>query len=312
METLANEVRKITPLQRNAIKRASYLGKKLQEDHPEIADLFVEHTLYEIIDLLDIESNYNVTRNVARSGLGNALSGSNHLDYSYAGLIPKKEAIELGKKHQKQSASELGNYLKDNKLGIFDPTLERTEKQRNASRETGIKNKEEERGIFSLGLEEQIEASRLANIAQGRFIWYEGIDTPTDHLNYALELADTPEYQHALDARCGKARGRPNWEKITSKLNSNTGLELNTKQVSQAVHKHKIKTGEFKPKKTKPRFTLDEIGTMQDLSQKEEFRRGSLLNGTKLADKLNELYHNSEEIRTSQSVSIKLSRLGNE
>ena len=53
MKTLDNEVIEITPLQRNAIKRASYLGKKLQEDHPEIADLFVEHTLYEIIDLLD-------------------------------------------------------------------------------------------------------------------------------------------------------------------------------------------------------------------------------------------------------------------
>lgn len=310
MKTLDNEVIEITPLQRNAIKRASYLGKKLQEDHPEIADLFVEHTLYEIIDLLDIESDYNVTRNVARSGLGKALSGSDHSDCSYSGILSKKEAIELGKNHQKRSAAEQGKHMKSNHLGIFDPTLERTEKQRNASRETGIRNKEEGRGIFSLGLEARIEASRLSNISQGNFVWYEGIDTPTEHLNYALSLADNPEYQHALDARCGKARGRPNWEKITLKVNSDKGLELNPRQVSQAVHKHKIKTGEFKPKKTKPRFTLDEIETMQELSQKEEFQRGSLLNGTKLADELNMLYHNREEVRTSQSVSIKLSRLG--
>src|SRR3989339_61641 len=62
---IMEKTRKISSRQIAAVKRGVKLGRILQKDHPEITELYLTNSLTQMEDILDIQSEYGVSRNVA-------------------------------------------------------------------------------------------------------------------------------------------------------------------------------------------------------------------------------------------------------
>jgi|TARA_B100001971_G_scaffold160769_1_gene150793 hypothetical protein len=101
-----------TNQQLGAIKRCILLGRRLREDHSEIADLYRDgNSAPTISKKLDIQKKYGVGDSVAINGIYRAISGYNgDLKFgSYVGLIPdKEERKRLEREHKQDSGREVG------------------------------------------------------------------------------------------------------------------------------------------------------------------------------------------------------------
>ena len=98
-----------------AITRGISLGRTLQEDHPEIADIYGYYSQRDIPKMLEIQSEYGVGDNVAVNGVRYAIrghEGSFGIE-GYIGLISKEERKKIEKERKQESQtkfSKMGRY----------------------------------------------------------------------------------------------------------------------------------------------------------------------------------------------------------
>ena len=97
------DYKELSTEQFGAITRGIELGRTLQKDHPEIAVIYGYHPQTDISKMLDIQSEYGVSDEVARAGVHRAING--HEEgfgiESYVGLISDEEERErIGREHK--------------------------------------------------------------------------------------------------------------------------------------------------------------------------------------------------------------------
>ncbi|MCH7850228.1 MAG: hypothetical protein IH845_01145 [Nanoarchaeota archaeon] len=209
----------LSPRQFTAIKGSIDLGRTLTEEHPEIANLYREgSSIPQIVEELDIQSRYDVTGNIAWSGVQRAISGheSGFNSDPYEGLIPDtRERGELAKDHNRKSG--LKSY--EMRIGAHGRTAEQTTKDnRRAGRKTyqmgvgihaqtserlselgrkgGRKAYEEGLGMFGRTSEQTSEDSHKggynATLNRGQIPWVIG---RIPEVEYAYALTFLPEFQ---------------------------------------------------------------------------------------------------------------------
>jgi len=128
--------------QNAAIKRSINLGRTLQIDHPEIAEMYVSHTRQEVAKRLDIQSRYHVSDNVATKGVHKSIAG--HVEgfgiEPYEGLIPDEgERERIGKAHEVHNRQKNGRKIYEEGNGIFGRTAEQhTEDSRKGGAKSAI------------------------------------------------------------------------------------------------------------------------------------------------------------------------------
>ncbi len=104
-----------------AMKRAIALGRKLQQDSPQIADLYREgRSQYDIVGDLGIEAAYTVSREVARNAVRNALGGCASEDSKmiYEGLLEEDEMRRISLEHRRNSSRRVANDTLERAVGI--------------------------------------------------------------------------------------------------------------------------------------------------------------------------------------------------
>ena len=159
----------LSPEQVGAISRSIRLGLILQQDHPEIIDLWKQDNSYaKIAEMLEIKSNYGVSNNVANSSVRYAIAGHDG-DLSilaYNGIICAEERLAIARRHQVESSrrsirslAEMINpetgeriLVEAGRKGYQNGLANRTHKQRSADgykggSKSGPKTYEEGQGI---------------------------------------------------------------------------------------------------------------------------------------------------------------------
>lgn len=214
-----------------AITRSIVLGRILQRDHPEIAELYREINLHKIVEELDIKSIYRVTEKVAWSAVQKAIAGYNgsleHKDYE--GLINQEERERLAEKHRHDSA--ICSYHK--RKGAHG----RTSKQIRidgckGGKISGPKSYEEKKGIFGRTSKKIIE-DRLKNIiARGFIPWTD------EEVKYAFSLENNPDYQHSNGLHIGKADYRLIAVELNNKYH-NSNRVRSARTVGKRLSKHR-------------------------------------------------------------------------
>lgn len=104
-------------------------GKRLQIDHPEIAEMYRDGlSRRSIADRLNVGDEYSVTTTTAEMSVHYALTGyDGNYDLhesSFKGIIPDDERGEIAKKHRKDAASSIGSYCVEHGVGIHGMTQE--------------------------------------------------------------------------------------------------------------------------------------------------------------------------------------------
>jgi len=178
----------LTQEQIKAIKRSINLGSTLQKDHPEIAELYVNTGLRQIVKILNIQSEYDVNEGIARSGVIYAIMGHNgglRID-AYQGLISDEERARIRKEHKIGG----GRRTYEEKKGIHaQSTEELREIGRKSGKIVGRKTYEEKKGIHAQTTEEKRECGRRSAIAKGHTLWDE------EEKESAYQLSLRPEYK---------------------------------------------------------------------------------------------------------------------
>ena len=200
-----------------AIRRSGEVGKRLQEDFPEIADRYRNGMTQPEISLeYCIQELYDTTsRDVARIAISYALRGYDFGGISYPGLIEADEerrniglehnrengkaAYEMGKGIHGMTAeqqSEHSKALYEMGKGINGMT---TEQRRENGRKNGKAAYEKGKGIHGLTAEQRSENSRKNVIARGLVPWVLAEET-NEHYTFsevetAYRLAQCPEYR---------------------------------------------------------------------------------------------------------------------
>lgn len=213
---MKNSDNKLRPEQLAAIKKGITLGKTLQKDHPEIADLYRQnHVLSKITEVLNIQEEYGVGYHVAWSGVQNALSGQDGSFgiNSYNGLLEESERIMIGKKNFQENARNNALRLYTEGKGIFGRTPEQmTQDSRKGGKIAGRKTYEEKKGIFGRTPKQHSKDSKIAGqksaIARGFTLWTE------DERSLAYQLSQQPEYKWGK----GRNEGKTNMKKISQEL----------------------------------------------------------------------------------------------
>ena len=165
-----------------AITRGISLGRTLQRDHPEIAVMYGYHPQTQIPEMLDIQSRYDVSDNVAVSGVRFAVTGHNggFGVEAYEGLMDEEEREWIGRIHNEQSCRKVGRKIYEQGIGIHGRTAE-----------------------------QHSEDVRKATIAKGQTPWSD------EEKEFAYMLSLEQEYQHPN----GTNRGQCNNQLIALELN---------------------------------------------------------------------------------------------
>ncbi len=157
---------KLSPRQIAAINVAAKVGKLLQVEHPEIANLYREgHTRPEIVDLRGLNKVYGITPQNAVSAVCFALRGYDGNDRceEYAGLLEESELATLCKEHR----SESGEKMAAEGSGLFSLTQEETRANKSLGGKTTLAKKH---GIFTLTPEQRGQNTRQA-YKEGKNWW---------------------------------------------------------------------------------------------------------------------------------------------
>ena len=307
-----------TPEQVGAISRGIKLGRTLQRDHPEIADLYrAGLTATEISEELGIELKYSVSVNVARTGICMAYAGHNggfNLD-AYEGLIPDVEERE---KLAREHLQEGGRKLHVEGKGIHGRS---DEERSEAGHKGGRKTYEEGMGIHGMSDEERREIG-LKSYEEG------------------LGIHGRSAEQIRLDGRKGgRKSGLKNYEKglgvhgrsaeQMSEDGRKAGLKGGRKAHEEGKGVHGMSDEERKEASLKaviargqtPWKEAEQVSGLTDiverasereraydLSQQAEYQIGVRVNNRLIALELNIEYHDCEEVRTSSAVKIALSK----
>ncbi|MDO8459781.1 MAG: hypothetical protein Q7S74_01600 [Nanoarchaeota archaeon] len=261
----------LTPQQMAAIRRGIILGRTLQDDHPEIPQLYREgHSLKRIERDIGISSEYKVTELIAIAGIQKTIAGHNggFGIESYEGSIPDDERQEIGKEHCVEASRRM---YKEGK-GAFSRTAEQMIED---GRKGGKKAYEGGMGIHALTLEEKSELGCKG----GKKVYEErkGI--------HAL----TSEEHGSHGRKGGKVSGRRTYEE-------RKGIHAQTlEEKSELGRKSAIARGEIP-------WTDEEIEFAYQLSLQPDYHRGKLIRNGLIAIELNKKFHNGEEIRNMDTT----------
>lgn len=227
----------LNPQQYAAILRSIRLGRTLQIDHPNIAELYRQGDSQDgLVRKLNLEDNYGVTRFVAMTAIHYALKGHDKefvgSDLSnYDGLMTAEEMEDLAKKHNSASARELHKQKK----GMFG-----RDKQKHSqdSIHAGNITLEKRVGIHAQSNEEKKKAGLKGLKTQGNLPYSD------EEIEYAYALTLNEEYQHSPESAFGRIIGKPNMSLIASELNQkyHNGKQIRTvRAVEAAISRYKLR-----------------------------------------------------------------------
>ncbi len=256
---MENKDTELTRNQIGAITRSIKLGRILQQEHSEIADLYKQnYILSQIVRELNIPSDYGVSRDIAWTGVRLAIAG--HPGFlgidSYDGLIKDSERKIISREHHQEMGRKAGKKNYEEKKGIHGKTSEerreyarkggrtvyekrkgwhgRTPEQMSKDgRKGGLKSGpingpmsyKLKKGIHGRTPEQKREDGSKGVIAKGFTLWTE------EEISLAYQLSQQPEYQHSE----GRHKGRSNLKKITSELVKRGHSERVPKSVCWAI-----------------------------------------------------------------------------
>ena len=168
-----------------AITRSIKLGRTLQEDHPKIAEMYIHHTQSEIAKILEIQSKYGVSNEVALTGVRYAINGhEGSLGIEgYVGLITDEEELKRLREGRKVAGSQKGG---------------------RTTYEQGI-------GVHGRTAKQMSEDALKSTIARGRTPWTD------EEKEFAYMLSQEQEYQHPNGSN---NPGKPNNDLIAFILNA--------------------------------------------------------------------------------------------
>ena len=188
----------LTPKQITAVKRSIELGRTLQSEHPEIAEIYRNGcSLSETVEELNIMSEYDVGYGVAMSGVRYALAGHRcgFRVKSYDGFLSLEEIARLGREHMSMAGLEL---YKEGR-GVHGRTKEEmSADSRKGGKISGRKAYEERKGVHAMTEEERREVGRMSAIARGLIPWSE------EEKREAYKLSTLPDYRHGSNTKNGK------------------------------------------------------------------------------------------------------------
>ena len=176
-----------------AITRSIKLGRTLQKEHPEIADIYGYYSQTDIPNMLDIQSKYGVSDSVARTGVFYAINGyeEGFGIEGYVGLITDEEEREwLGREHNVQNGQRGGLKLFEQRKGIHGRTAEQMSKDgREAGLIGGQTTYEQGIGVHGRTAKQMSEDALKSTIARGRTPWTD------EEKEFAYMLSQEQEYQ---------------------------------------------------------------------------------------------------------------------
>ena len=297
----------LTNEQIGAIIGALRLGRTLQRDIPEIREDYRSGSfMHEIIDQYDIENTYDITHSVAKKAVSAALHG--HVGgfqiTPYDGLLEKSELERLASEHlvRARKISEV------NGEGIFGLTAE----QRSAnSLKIALSHMERGIGITALSKEELSEIGRknaLANMERGIGVTIRTKEQMReDGLKGGKACYEKGIGVHAMTTEQRRAIAMDNMRK---------GLGIHSQTIEDRVRQGRKAaiTNGYTPwiertigeRKEGAYSTLSEVEFAHNLSLLPEYRRGSLVRTSLIAQELNEVYHGGRDVRSERAVTIRL------
>lgn len=211
-----NDSKNLSQKQIGAIKKSLEIGRRLTQEHPEIAKLYkCGYSQPEIVSYLDLAKKYHTTNVIARVSVSHALRGyDGHLeqilDDQYNGLLDDNELDLLLQEHNSAGGSKGGKASlqkrRNDKSGIHGLS---SKQLKDNGIKGGQKCYDEKIGIHSLSRKERQSNSKKGTIALGFVNW-------TDKENaYLKSLVSDEKYQYHK----GRHFGKPNYPKITQELN---------------------------------------------------------------------------------------------
>jgi len=289
-----------------AVKRSIKLGRTLQKNHPEIADLYRKgDSMMKIVEDLRITTDYNVTEAVARGATQRAIWGGNgeYGTNQYNGLIPEEERENLAREHQINS----GNEILRRGVGIHGLTPEqRTEVAKMGGKVSGSKSYTEGTKIFGMTEEEKSLRTKKAyerglgaltaeqrhrfakNAGRKAYECRAGVHGGTpeqkrenarkvvlargqipwsnEEIEEAYNLSQQEEYM--WDS--GSGRGNPNYEKVAQELAKKGYTKRSPLAVKVAINRQRKSLGE-KGIRGKA-WSQQERRTAYELSRSGEFQ----------------------------------------
>jgi hypothetical protein len=181
-----------------AITRSMELGRTLQKEHPEIAIIYGYHPQTDIPKMLDIQSEYGVSDDVARIGVRYAINGheGGFRIEGYVGLISDEEEREwIGREHNVQSGQRGGRKQYEQGLGIHGRTAEQmSEDGREAGLIGGQIAYEQGIGVHGRTAEQMSKDGRKSAIARGLTPWSD------EEKEFAYMLSQEQDYQRGSGA----------------------------------------------------------------------------------------------------------------
>ncbi len=269
MKILEERVKtELTPQQIKAILKEIELGRRIQEEIPEIAEDYQGGMSQpKIVEKYQIQERYNVNWAIATKAVSNAIRGSNGMleIEPYEGLITDTNRLkEIAKEHRSYSCSINGAKMRDEGRGLFSITKE----ERIAiGRESGRANYKKKIGIHAMTIEQRRELGRKSGI-----------------LTYRKKTglhALTKEEKRAVGRKSALSRGYTPW-------------------IERIVNEDESLNGGFS--------RLSEEEFAYNLSLIPEYQRKVGSNNKKIAKKVNEAYHDGNQVRNNKSIGNRLSR----
>lgn len=246
------------------------MGRVLQQEHSEIITLYREGNSHrEIVKLLYIQLNYNVTYKIACSAVNKAIRGNSGIfGERYNGLIPDAEAIKIAKDHKINAGKDLCK----NRQGVHALS---SEQLKEIGHKGGSTSYTKGKGIHALSKEDKRDAGLKGG--QRAFELGKGVHSLTK--NQLREI--------------GHSSGNKTYEE-------GIGIHaLSSKQRRENSLKGLLANGKIP-------WSSEEVGYAYQLSISPEYRNGLRISGKDIAVELNSKFHKGDEIRNNRSVSKRI------
>lgn len=299
---MKNQISAISSKEKAALSVATSVASVLINEHPGIgSDYQSGSTVMQIAKycgLLEVH-----TTDVARTAVRMALKD----------LLSEGELRQVFEDTLTEKRARGGRATFEHGVAVFGLD-EQARKERAAnSLETQVREKI---GIHGFTEEQRADVRRKAIKALGMTPWTGTPDPETglEELEYALRLMEDNRFMHQE----GKYRNKPDYKKIAAKLNEvfHKGVEVRT--ALKICRLRERKGMEMKmPKKhpswkecIHPTAQLNEKDYLALITNVPSFQRANGRSDyAKIAEHLNDLFHEGEEVRTESSVRSKVSRI---
>lgn len=274
-----------------AIKARMLLGKKIAREYPQVADLCGEGKTYKEAALaLDLDNVYGVSIDVARDGVEMALRGSNSGDgeTDFEGLLTREERYVITKRQRRR----VGFYAHFEGKGVHALSSEELSEAGERGGTTTLARKV---GIYGLSGKKRYENSqrggrRAHELKKGA------------HGLSARERKRNARKASRMQSREDKCRAGDRSYQLGKGIHG-----LSEEQKREARRKGLIARG-LVP------WSGEEQDELYRMSLLDEFKYDSGNNRemsrlSKIAKKINDIYHKGEDVRTKRAVSKILIRM---